>query len=200
MSLVEKVLGSKAKIKLLRIFYTNSKREFTLYDFKRILKLSPGTVAPVLKSLVETRALLSRRAGKTILYQLNSNNLIIRKMVEIFDSEKSLLLQKAKQFTRRINKSNILSIILFGSVATGEITEMSDIDILVIYDKNYTSVKKNVDELTDKYLDEEILISPIILSKKEVKNMLNNFDSFILRVENEGKILYGKSLEKIKNG
>jgi predicted nucleotidyltransferase len=200
MIFVEKVLGSKAKIKLLRIFYSNPKREFTLYDIKREFNLSPGTMAPVLKSLVESRALLSRRAGKTILYQLNLNNLFIRKIVEIFDSEKSLLLKKAKEFSRRIVKSNILSIILFGSVATGNITELSDIDLLIIYDRNYVSVKKNVDELTDKYLDEEILISPIILSKKEVKDMLGKFDSFILRVESEGKVLYGRPLEKMKNG
>lgn len=200
MELVEKILGSKVRIKLLRIFYNHPKREFTLYDLKREFNLSTGSIAPVLKSLVESRAILSRRVGKSVLYQLNSNNLLIRKIVEIFDSEKSLLLEKAKEFTRRIKKSNILSLILFGSVATGEIREMSDIDLLVVYDKNYASVKKNVNELIDKYLDEEILISPIIISKNEVKNMLNKFDSFILRVENEGIVLYGKSLERIKNG
>lgn len=141
MKLVEKVFGSKVRIKLLRIFYNHPKREFTLYDLKREFNLSTGTIAPVLKSLVESRSILSRRVGKSILYQLNSNNLLIRKIVEIFDSEKSLLLEKAEEFTRRIKKSNIVSIILFGSVATGEITEMSDIDLLIVYDKKCASVK-----------------------------------------------------------
>jgi len=198
--LVEKILGSKSKIRLLRIFYDNPEREFTLYELKKTFKLSTGTINPVLKSLVSSRALLSRRVGKSILYQLNSKNLIIKKILEIFDSERKLLLEKAKEFVKKLEKSDVLSIVLFGSVATGRVTELSDIDLVIVYKNEYGFVKNRVEKLAENFLDEEILISPIILSKKEVKEMLNRYDSFILRVQDEGKVLYGKPLEEIVHG
>jgi len=198
--LVEKILGSKSKIRLLRIFYDNPKREFTLYELKKTFKLSTGTINPVLKSLVNSRALLSRRVGKSILYQLNSKNLIIKKILEIFDSERWLLLGKAKEFVRKLEKTDILSIVLFGSVATGKVTELSDIDLVVVYKNKHELVKNNVEKTSEKFLDEEILISPIILSKREVGDMLKRYDSFILRVQNEGKVMYGKALGEIVHG
>jgi len=198
--LVEKILGSKSKIRLLRIFYDNPKREFTLYELKKTFKLSTGTINPVLKSLVNSRALLSRRVGKSILYQLNSKNLIVKKILEIFDSERWLLLEKAKEFVRNLEKTDVLSIALFGSVATGKATELSDIDLLIVYKNKHEVVKNNVEKTSEKFLDEEVLISPIILSKREVWGMLKRYDSFILRVQNEGKVLYGKPLEEIAHG
>jgi predicted nucleotidyltransferase len=198
--LIEKILGSKSKIKLLRIFYDNPNREFTLYEIKKTFNLSAGTVNPVLKSLANCRALLSRRVGKSILYQLNSNNLIVKKILEIFESEKKMLFEKAIEFVKKIHKSDILSIVLFGSVATGKITELSDIDFVIVYKSKYQLVKSNVEKLIEKFLEQEILISPIILSKKEIIEMLNKYDSFILRVQDEGKVLYGKHLEKMTHG
>lgn len=198
--LVEKILGSKSKIRLLKIFYDNPNREFTLYEIKKSFNLSTGTINPVLKSLVNSRALLSRRVGKSILYQLNFNNLIVRKILEIFDSEKNLLSKKATEFVKKLDKSDILSIILFGSVATGKITELSDIDFVFVFKNKYSLVKTNIEKLSEKFLEQEILISPIILSKKEVMEMLNRYDTFLLRVQDEGKVLYGKSLERIAHG
>jgi len=200
MGLVEKVLGSKAKVKLLRLFHENPRVEFTLYEIKRIFKLSPGTINPVLKSLASDRLLLSKRVGKSIIYELNSSNLLVKKLLEIYDYEKRLLYEKTKEFIRKLNKADIASIILFGSVATGKTTETSDIDLLIIYEKSQDVVKKNVDRLADKFLDEDIYISPITLSKNEIRSMFKEFNSFILRVEKEGKLLYGKPLEKMKNG
>lgn len=197
---IEKILGSKSKIKLLRIFHDNPNREFTLYEIKKTFNLSSGTVNPILKSLVNSRALLSRRVGKSILYQLNSNNLIVKKILEIFDSERELLFEKAKEFVKKLDKTDILSIILFGSVATGKITELSDIDFVIVYKNKYTLVKDNIEKITESFLDQEILISPIILSRKEITEMLNRYDSFIIKVQDEGKVLYGKSLERMTHG
>ncbi len=200
MSLIERVLSSKSRVKLLRLFHENPKVEFTLYELKKIFKLSPGTMNPVLKSLAEDRILLSKRVGKSIVYELNSSNLLVKKLLEIFDYEKLLLYKKAEEFVKKLNKTNVISIILFGSVATGKTTELSDIDLLIVYEKNQAYVKKSADDLSDKLLDEDIYVSPLILSKAEIKSMFKGFNSFILRVGQEGKLLYGKSLERLTDG
>ena len=52
--------------------------------------------------------------------------------------------------------------------------------------------KKDIEALASKALDEhEVVVSPIYLSLSEVKEKMCKLDSFILRVLDEGVLLYG---------
>lgn len=199
MGLVEKVFGSKSKLKLLRVFYDNPKREFCLDDLRRILKCSVGTIYPSLSTLADLRVIIARKAGRSTFYKLNFKNPIVKKMVEIFDSEAQFLINMAKEFVERIDKNQIISVILFGSVIRGEATERSDIDLLIVYDKDRETVEKNVSELSDKFLEKDIIVSPIFLSKEEVLDMIKKYNSFVLRIQEEGKVVFGKSLKEIEH-
>ncbi len=192
--LIENVLGSKSKIKILRVFYDSPDREFCLDDLIRIMKRSPGTIYPSLSDLARLRVILSRKAGRSTLYKLNSRNPIVKKIVEIFSAEEDSLLDAARDFAKNVDKTDIVSITLFGSVARGEATERSDVDVLVIYDKNPDAVRKNVNKLIDEYLERDINIVPVFYSKREVKKMRKEYNSFILGIEDEGRVLFGKSL------
>ena len=82
------------------------------------------------------------------------------------------------------------AIVLFGSVARGDFTEKSDIDVLISY-KNERA-KKQVRSLADKILDTyDVYIVPIFLTPKEIEERIKKFDNFIITVVNEGKLLYG---------
>lgn len=197
MAVIENIFSSKTRIKLLRVFYDNPKREFSLTDLTRILKTSTGAIYPSLSSLVNYRMLVSKKVGTSTLYRLNYSNHLVKKIMEIFDVERDFLTNKSKEFTRRLNKKGITSIILFGSVARGQASELSDIDILIVYKKDYEKIRERVENLGNKFLDEDIVFSPIILSESEIIKMLKKYDSFILRVQDEGKVLYGKKLEEI---
>ncbi|MDI6888382.1 MAG: nucleotidyltransferase domain-containing protein [Methanocellales archaeon] len=192
--LIENVLGSKSKIKLLRVFYDSPDREFCLDDLIRIMGHSPGTIYPSLSDLVRLRIILSRKAGRSTLYRINRRNPIVKKIVEIFSAEEGALLDAAMDFAKNVDKTDIVSIILFGSVARGEATGRSDVDVLIIYDKNPGIVKKNVNKLIDGYLEQDINIVPVFYSKREVEKMKKECNSFILGVEDEGRVLFGKSL------
>lgn len=82
-------------------------------------------------------------------------------------------------------------VILFGSVARGEVTEDSDIDLLII--------KAGVDQMSriDRHRDVAKLYSHTIASDilvytpYEIKKRLYLGDPFIKTVFSEGKILYG---------
>ena len=56
--MIEKILGSKSKMELLRVFYRFPKREFCLGDLVKILKRSTGTIYPSLSGLVDSRLIL----------------------------------------------------------------------------------------------------------------------------------------------
>lgn len=55
---------------------------------------------------------------------------------------------KAINFVRKIKeKNNILSIVLFGSVATGDVTTESDIDLAIIYDQKDQKKEEHIETI-----------------------------------------------------
>lgn len=195
--MIETILGSKSKIKLLRVFYRFPQREFCLGDLVKILGCSTGTIYPSLSDLVDSRIILSRKMGRSTLYRLNAGNPLVKKITEIFETEGNLLLETAREFVKEIDKKGIVSVVLFGSVATGKAAGRSDIDLLIVFGKDRKDVEKKTDVLVSEYLGKDIYISPVLYSKKEVKDMMKRYNSFITRVQEEGILLFGTSLKKL---
>lgn len=84
-------------------------------------------------------------------------------------------------------KGNLLSVRLFGSRARGEGDENSDLDVAIIVRKDDRMLKKQVyDYAAEIFLDKEVDISPIILSKSKF-NWLKSIERGIaLDIEQEG--------------
>lgn len=183
-------MGKKSKVKILRLLINNDEREYCFDDIVKSTGMSHGTVHPSLNELLETRMIIQRKAGRSNLYKINKNHTLFNKIKELIDMEKNSLLDIAKEFTSNLPKNNISAIVLFGSVARGEFTEKSDIDILVVY--NDEKAKKQVRNLVDKILDiRDIHIVPIFLTQKEIEERIRKFDNFIITVINEGQVLFG---------
>jgi len=196
--MLEKILSSKAKVRILREMIEKD-REYTFEDITKAINMSFGTVHPILKNLVDSRILIIRKTGRSKLYKINERHILYNELKKMFKAEKENFVEIAKKFVRSLNKRNIKNIILFGSVARGEPTEKSDIDILVIYKNNEILVKDNVSKLSQEFLNKyDVEIVPTYLSVKEAKNRKRKFDRFIMNVLNEGKVLFGdvKWLEK----
>lgn len=88
----------------------------------------------------------------------------------------------AREFANAIKSDKIIRIILFGSVARGEDTEESDIDILIISNEWEQIDSLITDEVFKVVLDSEELISPYVLSEKQFNETKNfNFLSNVLK-------------------
>lgn len=96
-----------------------------------------------------------------------------------------------------IEKYKPEKIILFGSLAKGQLREGSDIDLLVIKetDKDYWQRAK---EIADILGDTEIDVPKDVLNitPKELRYRLSINDFFIKDIINNGKIIYEKSKSK----
>ena len=96
-------------------------------------------------------------------------------------------IQIAKEFAKAINSDYIKQIILFGSVARGDDTEFSDIDILIVSD----NAKEIEDEIMgiafDIVLDKQEVISPHIASESNL-NKIRDF-SFMKNIARDGIVL-----------
>lgn len=85
-------------------------------------------------------------------------------------------------------------VIVFGSVARGEIRKDSDIDLLII--KN--SDKKRPFRIKDVFaairgLDRSYSLDALVYTPAELEKRVSLGDYFITRVLAEGKVLYGRS-------
>jgi len=88
----------------------------------------------------------------------------------------------AREFAEAIKSDKVIKIILFGSVARGDDTEESDIDILIISNDWEEIDSLITDEVFKVVLDKEELISPYVLSQKQFDETKDfNFLTNVLR-------------------
>ncbi|MFQ6127786.1 MAG: nucleotidyltransferase domain-containing protein [Thermoplasmata archaeon] len=188
--MLEKIIGAKSKVKILRKMFESEDREYCLEDLVKATEKSFGTVHPSLKSLVESRIVLVRKIGKSKLYRVNTRHVLYEKIKELMLEEKNSFITIAKEFSDGLKKIHIKNVILFGSVARGDFGEKSDIDILLIYSRSKPEddVIENMRALLDKY---DVEIVPTFLSITEVRDRLKKSDPFMMGILDEGKVLYG---------
>ena len=91
------------------------------------------------------------------------------------------------EFAKAIKSDYILKIILFGSVARGDDTEESDIDILIVSDYPMKIDDVIADEVAWIMYDKQELISAHVMSE-EIFNKTKSF-SFLTNVLREGVLI-----------
>ncbi len=85
-------------------------------------------------------------------------------------------------------KDNLLAVIVFGSSARGDVSQSSDVDLLIILEQSPLRKRQRVHEFYEKlgFELEDHFLSPIILTKEEITK---NLPYYVGMVE-EGKVLY----------
>ncbi|WP_424354054.1 nucleotidyltransferase domain-containing protein [Methanobacterium sp. MBAC-LM] len=95
--------------------------------------------------------------------------------------------QIAEEFSKSLDYPEIDKIILFGSVARGEDTGDSDIDILVISNKKKETKDKLMKKVSDALFRSGVYISAKVISKEEYNNLEDTH--FISNIKREGVVL-----------
>ncbi|MDO9536882.1 MAG: nucleotidyltransferase domain-containing protein [Thermoplasmata archaeon] len=187
--MLEGLFGSKAKVRIIRETAANPDRDYSVEDLARAVRMSYGTVHPAVGELASARALVTRKAGRSKLYKINEKHPMYKVVREMIKRERNAFMDIAKDFVKNLDKAEVESIVLFGSVARNE-PHPGDIDLLIV--TRSEKRPNNLDEATGNALDDsDTIISPICLSKKALTDKIQNLDSFIVGVMNEGKVLWG---------
>ena len=93
----------------------------------------------------------------------------------------------AKEFAKTIKSDDIKLIMLFGSVARGEDTEESDIDILIV-SPNADDLRYEINRIAvNIILEKDELISPHLMTEEHFNKTRNN--PFLTNVINEGIVI-----------
>ena len=193
------ILGQKSKLKALR-FLSNFKREVSIRELSREIKITPPNLSVVLNDLEKQGLLVSRHIGASIVFTLNRGHFLVEEIiVPLFEKEKG---SKA-ELGRKIKKSldfQYESLILFGSIARGQEHPGSDIDLAVIIDD-----KSNADKAESETLKANSAIfkkfgnslSPVVIKQKDFVRKLKSKDKLIASIAKEGLLIAGKSVGEL---
>jgi hypothetical protein len=174
-----------ASWKILKYYALNSSKEVYLKELSRILNISPGICSKTLRELLKLEILEKRSLGREHYYKLANNYLTneLKRFIGLFTIHEAGLVHK---ITETFDKPT--SIVLYGSYATGEFNEKSDIDILVITSKKQKLHLHDIEKAIGRDINIEIFGIGKWLKMK------HDNDSFYTMVMKDHILLYGSEL------
>ncbi len=157
------------EINILKLFFENPTRRFSVREMARKIKISPATASKKLKYLAR-KGILKKEEIKNIKYfYANLDSELYRDMKVFYNIRKikdSGLIEELNRFYLKP------TIVLFGSAAFGLDTEKSDIDLLVISERVERFDKA---EKYEKKINRKLQIF-VVKKLKELRNkhLINN--------------------------
>ena len=190
---IETIIGSPAKVKVLRILLEN-KIAYSMLDIQKLSGLSIGVIHKVITLLKEERIIAQKKGkGKQRFYQINPGNKYLSKLSAIFDEEKidrrsipvhiwNMLEILCSELKTKLK--GIRSIILFGSLAKGEFRINSDIDLLIITKEHFKDETKARGLCRNKTMKNSV--NPIFMAEPEFETHKAKKSDFFESIMKEG--------------
>ncbi|MFB0564296.1 MAG: nucleotidyltransferase domain-containing protein [Candidatus Aminicenantaceae bacterium] len=144
-----------------------------------------------------------RKAGRSILYSLNKEHILVNEiLIPIFLKEKKLFSSLVKVILASLTRTKPISLVLFGSqIDQKNARPDSDFDILCII-PNEMSIKMFKSEIAQSEAQIEKIFgnraSLLIMKKNEFLKRKEKGDLLLLNIEKKSKLLFGKHLREIK--
>ncbi len=165
--MVEQLFGSKTRVKLLKLFYSNPNRSFYVREITRKIDEQINSVRRELANLLSVGIISSDDASNRLYYEVNQDYEYFAPLTEIFGGGVVPSKKKTKADSSEKIKDEVLpkatvsnpvvdALKVLGNVElalyTGQFTrdESSGIDFLLVGDINHTQVDKYVAELEKK--------------------------------------------------
>lgn len=87
---LESVIGSRAKVSLLRFLSKNKDWQFNLSEISRSINIHKGALSRVVKELESKKIIETRRSGRLLLFRLNIQNKLVRIIMPMFEMEERI--------------------------------------------------------------------------------------------------------------
>jgi predicted transcriptional regulator len=152
--MIEQLFGSKTRVKLLQLFYSNPNRSFYVREITRKIDEQINSVRRELSNLLSIGIITSDNTNNKLYYEVNQKYEYYRPLQEIFGGgvkKASARVTVDQDLTETDNDLKSVGHIDL-AVYTGQFTrdESSGIDFLIVGDVNPSALQKYVDELESK--------------------------------------------------
>lgn len=149
--MIEQLFGSKTRVKLLQLFYSNPNRSFYVREITRKIDEQINSVRRELANLLSIGIISSDDASNRLYYEVNQEYEYYEPLAAIFGSAKftkqSKVVPAESDQAKDFKSLGNVELILY----TGQFTrdESSGIDILIVGDINQTQLAKFIAELEE---------------------------------------------------
>jgi len=164
---LETLFGTRVKVKILRALWKYKGKEFTMRELAVHINFSHMGVRKAILDLEKTNVLKIKTIGKSHTVVLNEKSYAADIVEKMFLLEEETIGGLVKMSKKKLAIPEIESAALFGSVARGEETPLSDIDLFIITDnkeKAESAVTQLQHEIALRFGN---TVSPYYLSKTE---------------------------------
>ena len=178
--------------RVLSVLLLHPESSYHVRELARVTDTTAGTLHKELTKLAEAGLLLREEQGNQVRYQANRQCPIYSELASLFRKTTGLadVLANALQPLA----DNIKTALVFGSVARGEETASSDIDLLIIGDVGFADVVKALHP-AQTVLSREI--NPVIYSSAEIQKRIKSKDHFIQQILKQDTIpVLGEGLQR----
>lgn len=146
--MIEQLFGSKTRVKLLQMFYSNPNRSFYVREITRKIDEQINSVRRELANLLNVGIISSETNNNRLYYEVNQDYEFFKPLQQIFggaaitDDQPVAITGEDKPAIKALGNVDLI-------IFTGQFTrdERSGIDILIVGDVNQTQVSKYVAEL-----------------------------------------------------
>lgn len=200
---LDKILSNEIKVKILR-FLCKTEAEWSGRQIAKEIKVSPAACHKALRELNNEGALLLRGIGKSNLYSLNKENLIVSDLLKpLYERESKIPDEIYEGIVRNISSlviKDIVSIAVFGSVRKRKERPTSDIDLLVLVknSENKGEVEEDFGKVNEKIISRfGNTVSPYIQTVEEFNLKYRKGISLIKNILKSHGLLFGTPLEEL---
>jgi len=189
--------------KILEIFLKNPFDEVHLRKISEISKVSLNNVSKTMELYVEQDLFKRQDVSDMAFFKPNLKNETMLKLFEFLEMERKhnfyldnkKISRMLKKYTNRLIQleREIQIIILFGSVARGEWTKNSDVDVLSVISKKNKSITSVLDKVKVD-VSPLLKISPVSTTINKFKEGLKNKSEFYEDIWRDRIVLYNEFL------
>ena len=196
---LDHILGQPSKIRILR-FLILTGVPMNGREIGKAIGLSHVQCHAALKELAEQGLVSMRRVGRSNLYELQRDHIVVCDWLQpLLIQEKDLKQQLAEAVVKSLS-SRPLSLILFGSIVRREDKPGSDIDLLVVMpdrsnpEKSRSELENAGEEVTRRFGNR---LSPLLMSRSEFLKKRKRKDVFWNNILKQTEIIFGKSIPEL---
>jgi predicted nucleotidyltransferase len=159
--MIERIITSRTRVKLLKLFFLNREKEFYLRELAKMTGENLNSVGRELKNLLSSGLITERDRGNQKLYRSNRLSPVheeLRKLILKTAGIGDVLREKLPE------AGNIKYCIIYGSFASGEEAEGSDIDLFIVGDVEEEKLLKVIRNLEEELKSE---INYVLWSRRD---------------------------------
>jgi predicted transcriptional regulator len=152
--MIEQLFGSKTRVKLLRLFYSNPNRSFFVREITRKIDEQINSVRRELSNLLSIGIITSDNTNNKLYYEVNQRYEYYKPLQQIFGGGlKKSVKKAADNGVTAANETAVADLRSVGqidlAVFTGQFTrdDTAGVDFLIVGEVNPNALQKYVDEL-----------------------------------------------------